>query len=92
MQEWGRGVARAGEQKSVAVGRRVRHLARRDRAAAAPHILDQHALRKLLVETIGKDARVQVDAAAGRDMNNELDRPVGPIALGGALGLGDRDG
>ena len=67
--------AGAAEAERVAVGRGLRDLARRDRAAGAALVLDHDLLAERLAHLLGDDARHHVVAAAGGVRNDQGDRP-----------------
>ena len=67
--------AGAAEAERVAVGRALRDLARRDRAAGAALVLDHDLLAERAAHLLGDDARHHVVAAAGRIGNDQRDRP-----------------
>ena len=78
-----RGMPGPGKQERVAVRLALRDHAGRDRAAGAADVLDQHALGQLLAQAVGEDAGHQIDAAAGRDRDDQFDRPCRPGVLRG---------
>ena len=67
--------AGAAEAERVAVGRGLRDLARRDRAARAALVLDHDLLAERPAHLLGDDARHHVVAAAGGVGNDQGDRP-----------------
>ena len=69
------------DQKRVAVGLGLRHLARRDGAAGAAAVLDHDGLAEARAHPLGDDARDHVVAAAGRVGHDQRDR-VGRIVGG----------
>ena len=76
--------AGAAEAERVAVGRGLRDLARRDRAARAALVLDHDLLAERLAHLLGDDARHHVVAAAGRIRDDQRDRPRRIVLRGGA--------
>ena len=75
-----RAVGAAGaEQQRVAVGRRLRHRGCAEHAARAAAILDDDRLSEFLAELRRNDARDHVDAAAGDERHDDLDRLIGIV-------------
>src|SRR5213079_1507345 len=66
--------ADAGEEKRVAVGRRLRRELRADRAAGAGPVVDDDRLAKLRADLLRDRARHGVVAAAGREGDDQVDR------------------
>ena len=83
--------ADAGQRQGVAVGRRVRHRLDADDAAGAALVLDDDGLAELLRQRLHQEPRRQVDAAAGREGHDDLDRTAGKIlCCGGTRRREDR--
>ena len=68
--------AEAGANSKHVVVMRVDHRGDRDEGVAARPVLDHHRLTPLGRQLVGKHARGDVDAGAGTERNNELDRIV----------------
>jgi hypothetical protein len=71
--------AHRGHEDGVAVGRRARDRARRNRAVCSGLVIDHHRLLEGLTQFLADDAGGGVDAAAGGERHDERDRPVGII-------------
>jgi hypothetical protein len=71
------------EQERVTVGGRLRHGRGAEHAARAPAILDDHRLPQLLAQPRRDDAGDHVDAAAGDERHNDLDRLIGIVLSSG---------
>ena len=69
------------DQDGVAVGRRVRRKLGADDAAGAGAVVDDHLLAEPLAHLRGDGAADDVVAAAGRERDDQPDRPVGIIRL-----------
>ena len=67
---------RAGQQKRVAIRRRMGHEAGADIGAGAATVLDDDLLIETLRHRLGHKPRDNVERAAGRDGNDETDRFV----------------
>ena len=74
----------------VAVRRGVRRQLGADHAAGAGAVVDDHLLAELVAHLLRDDAADHVVAAAGRERNDQPDRPVGIIRLRRGRG-GERD-
>ena len=68
------GQGRAVEEQRIAVGRALRHVLVGDVGAGARLVLDDYLLAEELAHARGEQARVDVDAAAGREVDDEADR------------------
>jgi hypothetical protein len=80
-----RRIADRHERERVAVGRRFRDRRHRNVAGGADAVLDDHALIPALRQPVGNDARESVRRAAGREADDDVDRPCGIIrVVGGA--------
>jgi hypothetical protein len=67
-----------GEQR-VAVRIGGKHRFRADIAGGTGAVLHHHRLAEALLQAIGDDARDGIDAAAGRNADDDPDRPVGIV-------------
>ena len=65
------GVGAGGDQHGVAVGLRLRHLARRDVAAGAAPVLDDDAVAPFLGEPLAEDARNRIGRPTRREGHDE---------------------
>jgi hypothetical protein len=63
----------------VAVGRRARDRARRNRAVCPRLVIDHHRLLEGLAQLLADDAGGGVDAAAGGEWHDQRDRPAGIV-------------
>ncbi len=68
------GVRRRGEEQRVAVGRRPHHRFGAERAAGAGPVLDHDGLAQLPRQPLRGKPRDDVDLAAGRETDDQLDR------------------
>jgi hypothetical protein len=60
----------------------VEHVVGADIAAGAGAVLDNHRLAEPLLQPFGHDAGHRIDAAAGRNVNDDFDRPVRIVGRG----------
>ncbi len=67
------------DDQGVAVGRGLGDRPRRGRAAGAGAVLDHDLLAERLAHLLGRDAREQIVAAAGRVRHDQGDRTVGVV-------------
>src|SRR5262245_36390325 len=70
-------------EQRVAVGRRLRRLARAEYAAGAADILDDHRLTEPLAQWLRDQPRNDVGRAAGHERNDQRDRTRRPTLSGG---------
>ena len=81
-----------GEQDGVAVGRALGDRAGCERAAGAGAIVHHDLLAERLAHLLGHHARQRIVAAAGRERNDQRDRPVGiGLRVGARCGDEERD-
>ena len=71
-----------GEQQRIAVRRDLGRGLGADEATAAAAVLDDDGLAEFGLHALGGDAGPGIGAAAGREGDDEADRPVGEGALG----------
>src|SRR5581483_5692527 len=78
--------------QGVAIGRTLRDEIGADIAAGAGLVLDDERLAECLLQRRGDEARREIDRAAGRVGNDEMDRPSRPILGTGRAGERERGG
>ena len=75
----------------MAVGRRLRHLGRGNRAVGAGLVLHHHRLAKRLAERLRDDAHHDVGRRAGAERHQHADR-LARVLCGRRAGAEQRDG
>ncbi len=71
--------ADGGEEQRVAVGLRLGHGLRGDRAVGARLVLDDDGLAEISAHAFGQDTSDEVGVAAGREADHHADRAVGIV-------------